>query len=602
MPGETSRTHRGPGNEAKYQVGPQEYYTKIENRPSYEDKKTSLEDMVNRHIKESSIKNEKFQEWTNGMKMDTERNLRNQNAAIKNLETQIGQLTKNIQIKKSEVDLEGCKVLSLQEEDDEAQKESNIGNKFCGVSYLQENNFAYERIPFQLPDKEPNPGKFLLPCMIGNFDMFALADLGASVNMMSFSLCKKLNLINLKETTVLVKMSDMSRVTPKGIVYNVLLKVNKFLFPGDFLIVDMIDGQNNNLILGRPFLATSHANIKVFEKDITLENGRETITFNHNGSLKSTNISLEEVCMIKATKNEESSENLDIYTKPVLRDSQSCEDCNLNQLERNNVGYSNQTQNRHDQVMSRVIDRRSPVLKTHYCNPIITRIKGSKQAWPSCNPFLYKCDGGDNGELDKDQRTPVEWTCFHGMERCDIEFGNCRFNIGIRSGFQQDYDYYRLNLSSEEYKSNISEDDSTEKVCSAETGECSENFSQKEDDHHFKIKYINPEKEPQGRDHSFDEWLKKRFGTKNIDKKTKLTVFVEWMIDNYSEESDTPEGCDDPFERSFEKFKTEFEKEILQLLDEYGLKIGMKGYMSKTSGRSVRKPSRRDENLGMRWN
>ena len=108
--------------------------------------------------------------------------------------------------------------------------------------------------------------------------MFALADLGASVNMMSFSLFKKLKLTNLKKTTSMVEMADMSRTTPKGTVDKILLRVNRFVFSGDFLVIDMIDECNNNLILGRPFLATSHANIKVFEKEITLENGKERIT------------------------------------------------------------------------------------------------------------------------------------------------------------------------------------------------------------------------------------------------------------------------------------------------------------------------------------
>ncbi|PWA58472.1 hypothetical protein CTI12_AA397670 [Artemisia annua] len=143
--------------------------------------------------------------------------------------------------------------------------------------------------------------------------------------------------------------------------------------------------------------------------------------------------------------------------------------------------------------------------------------EGSEQAWPSCNPFHCKCDGGDNGELDEDQRVHLEWTCFHGIEGCDMNPEICLFKIGIRG--------------------------------------------------------------PKGRESSFDEWFKRRFGTTNIDKKTKLKVFVEWMIDSYSEESDAPEEYDDPFERSFEKFKSEFEIEVLQLLDDYGLKIGVKGYM-----------------------
>ena len=39
--------------------------------------------------------------------------------------------------------------------------------------------------------------------------------------------------------------------------------------------------------------------------------------------------------------------------------------------------------------------------------------EGDEQAWPSCNPFYNKCDGGDNGKLDEDQRADLEWTCFY---------------------------------------------------------------------------------------------------------------------------------------------------------------------------------------------
>ena len=135
-------------------------YTRIDKQLSY--RKPCLEEMVNKHIEESSRKNEKFQEWMNKMKEDTKRNLRNQNSTIKNLESQIGQLAKNVQARKSAASLEECKVLSTQEEKYETK--SNISNKFCVVSYLQENegSSTFERMPCQLPKKEPNPGKFML--------------------------------------------------------------------------------------------------------------------------------------------------------------------------------------------------------------------------------------------------------------------------------------------------------------------------------------------------------------------------------------------------------------------------------------------------------
>ncbi|PWA54733.1 DNA-binding pseudobarrel domain-containing protein [Artemisia annua] len=382
---EARNPFEGPdGNGVKFRVGPQGYYTKIDNRPSNNNKKPSLNEMVDKHIVESSKKSEKFQEWMEKMKEDTERNLRNQNAAIKNLETQIGQLTKNVQTRKSEAVLEECKVLSLQEEKDETNSNIKIWISILTQSYVIHNHVR---------------------------------------------------------TVALTKP-----------------------------LVGML------VILSR------------------------------------------------------------------------------------------------HKIMDRVINERRTVLKNHYCNPIIMDNEGSKQAWPSCNPFRNNCDGGDNGELDKSQRAHLEWTCFHGGERRDIEFGNLSFhewykvrlgntiiNEEVIKGFQQDFDNYQLAIALEkedlldENPNYISGRPLKERIYSAEMGEW--------------------------RDYSFDDWLKRRFGTTNIEKETRLKVFVERMMDSYSEEANRSEEQDDPFGRSFEKFKFEFEREVLQLLDEYGLKSGVKGYM-----------------------
>ncbi|PWA53574.1 hypothetical protein CTI12_AA443510 [Artemisia annua] len=385
------KTHIGPGNGAKYRVGPQGWYTKIKNRPPFANIKVSLEEMVNMHFEESSKKYSKFQEWMDEMKVDTERNLRNQSAAIKNLKAQIGQLAKKFQFEKPEVEFEECKVLSLSKENKETERNTGSEKKFCRVSYQRENNVAYGRMPSQLPDKEPNPGKFLLPCTIGNFDMFALADLGASVNMMSFSLFKKLNLINFKKTTSMVEMADMSRTTPKG---------------------------------------------TVFEKEITLENGKEKITFNHNGSLKSINTNLEEVCMIKEANIASTPTNVDLYTKPVLCDSDSCEDCNTNHFEER-VSYSKHAQNRHNRIMSRVMDERNPALKNHYCNPIIM---GSNRTMTTINEISH-------------------------LMKANVICPKKVYN---------------------------------ERLCSAETGECSNNIPPEDSNQHFKIKCTNPKKNQKG--------------------------------------------------------------------------------------------------------
>ena len=92
-----------------------------------------------------------------------------------------------------------------------------------------------------------------------------------------------------------------------------------------------------------------------------------------------------------------------------------------------------------------------------------------------------------------------------------------------------------MNLSFDERESDLPKKVYNEKVYSAETGECSKNIPPKETDQHFKINCTNPEKRPKGHDYSFDEWITRRFGTTNIEKETRLKVFLEWMIESYSD-------------------------------------------------------------------
>ncbi|GKD03168.1 BYPASS-related protein [Tanacetum coccineum] len=65
-------------------------------------------------------------------------------------------------------------------------------------------------------------------------------------------------------------MANMTKRSPARIVENVLVKIDKFLFPSDFVVIDMLNTRNETMILRRPFLATIHAKIDVFNKDISL--------------------------------------------------------------------------------------------------------------------------------------------------------------------------------------------------------------------------------------------------------------------------------------------------------------------------------------------
>ncbi|GKE06885.1 homeodomain-like protein [Tanacetum coccineum] len=81
---------------------------------------------------------------------------------------------------------------------------------------------------------------------------------------------------------MVIEMADRSMQSQKGIVKNVLVKINKFIFPVDFIILDIVENNKVPIILKRPMLATAHARIDVFDKKISLKVGTKQITFDIN--------------------------------------------------------------------------------------------------------------------------------------------------------------------------------------------------------------------------------------------------------------------------------------------------------------------------------
>ncbi|XP_048227282.1 uncharacterized protein LOC125369307 [Ricinus communis] len=123
----------------------------------------------------------------------------------------------------------------------------------------------------KLPKKRHDLGNFTIPCIIGNLSIDdGLADLGASNNVMSYSLFAKLGLGETKPTRMSILLADRSIKYPRGIVENVLVKVNKFLFLVDFMILDMDGGGTVPLILDRNFLATFRAMINFYDGKLKL--------------------------------------------------------------------------------------------------------------------------------------------------------------------------------------------------------------------------------------------------------------------------------------------------------------------------------------------
>ncbi|GJT09912.1 putative reverse transcriptase domain-containing protein [Tanacetum coccineum] len=192
-------------NGAKYHVGRSGYYTHIENRPPFGEKRPSLEELMIKHLEESTRRRVKIEDWV-----------------------------------------------------------------------AQEEGVSSRVLPCQLPPKELNLGNFILPCTIRSLNFYDMTDLGASVNVIPKSMFEYLKLARLMKADMLVEMADMIKRAPIGIVENVRVKIDKFLFPSDFVVIDMLNARNEITILERPFLATIHAEIDVFNKEISEQSRKKT--------------------------------------------------------------------------------------------------------------------------------------------------------------------------------------------------------------------------------------------------------------------------------------------------------------------------------------
>ncbi|XP_061340634.1 uncharacterized protein LOC133287093 [Gastrolobium bilobum] len=116
----------------------------------------------------------------------------------------------------------------------------------------------------KFPPKLRDPGSFNIPIAIGNINVGrALRDLGASINLMPLSVMKSLGISELKPTMVSLQLADRSLRRPNRVIEDVLVKVDKFIFLADLVVLDMEKEEDMPLLLGRSFLATARAMIDV---------------------------------------------------------------------------------------------------------------------------------------------------------------------------------------------------------------------------------------------------------------------------------------------------------------------------------------------------
>nr|GEW20834.1 reverse transcriptase domain-containing protein [Tanacetum cinerariifolium] len=135
----------------------------------------------------------------------------------------------------------------------------------------------------KLLEKLGDPDKFLISCdFLRKAECLALADLGASINLMPLSVWNKLSLPDLSPMCMTLELTDHSISRPVGVEEDVYVKVGTFHFSADFVVLDFDADPRVSLILRRYFLKTGKALIDVFEGELTLCVSKETITFNLN--------------------------------------------------------------------------------------------------------------------------------------------------------------------------------------------------------------------------------------------------------------------------------------------------------------------------------
>ncbi|GJY40883.1 reverse transcriptase domain-containing protein [Tanacetum coccineum] len=130
----------------------------------------------------------------------------------------------------------------------------------------------------KVPEKLEDPGKFLIPCALQELKRTsALADSGASINLLPYSIYKKLELEALTPTRMTLELANRSISHPMGIAEDVVVRVDGFTFLADFVVVNFEPDPRVPIILGRPFLRTAKALIDLYEEKLTLRVGKVTV-------------------------------------------------------------------------------------------------------------------------------------------------------------------------------------------------------------------------------------------------------------------------------------------------------------------------------------
>jgi len=142
--------------------------------------------------------------------------------------------------------------------------------------YIHQENIVVEgncsaEIQKILSPKHKDPGSVTIPCSIGEVIVGkALINLGASINLIPLSMCRRLGKLEIMPTKMILQLADHSITRPYGVIEDVLVKVKHFIFPADFVVMDICEDNNIPLILGRPFMLTASCIVDMGRKKLEM--------------------------------------------------------------------------------------------------------------------------------------------------------------------------------------------------------------------------------------------------------------------------------------------------------------------------------------------
>ncbi|GJW66492.1 hypothetical protein Tco_0120916 [Tanacetum coccineum] len=272
------------------------YYQRNNTNSSYQERRQSMEDTLSKFMSESVKRHEENSNLIKEIRVATNAAIRNQGASIKTLEIQIGKISNVLQERGfgsllSSTDTNPKDQVKSIPTTIEADSHSirRIGSpQYAKRRDHMDHNSQKLTLKLHIsmnpyPQKEKDLGIFTLHCFINNvcFDN-ALVDLGASISVMPLLTYLNLGLGELAHTKLTVKLAYRTVKYPKEIAENVLVRIGKFTFPMDFIILDMPEDIKVPLILGRPFLSTQCLPAQIMELDLEARLMGETLVLNRS--------------------------------------------------------------------------------------------------------------------------------------------------------------------------------------------------------------------------------------------------------------------------------------------------------------------------------